>query len=287
MVATDVWSQYNLYLLMILTSFLFFAYKFAAEVTLLLPEENTKDNLYSTFKLTFFLVIVTKTISVLFKIYNQATADIFILDWEESRLPDYNPLQAHGLRVQHDKESTAPIFWRSCFVANELNELQTGSRKIHPETTLLWFSFFWITVGWRWWAQSTPIFEVVDNPLEPENLFLKFFICSSLFMLIAGVQFIICHLMWVCMQENGGDASGFSQLCSVSNCSVLIFDQKFHGYYIHGKATWGKSDIPLAWLYEKMQEEPRNNSTGNTRSFGENSFNQGGIESYNCTGKSS
>ena len=152
MVATDVWSQYNLYLLMILTSFLFFAYKFAAEVTLLLPEENTKDNLYSTFKLTFFLVIVTKTISVLFKIYNQATADIFILDWEESRLPDYNPLQAHGLRVQHDKESTAPIFWRSCFVANELNELQTGSRKIHPETTLLWFSFFWITVGWRWWA---------------------------------------------------------------------------------------------------------------------------------------
>ena len=155
-------------------------------------------------------------------------------------------------------------------MANELNEIQTGSRRIHPETTLFWFTFFWITIGWRWWSQATPNFDVVDYPLEPENLFLKFFICASLFMLIAGGQFLICHLFWIFVQDSGGDLSAFSQLCSISNCSVLIFDQKFHGYYIHGKAQWEKSDLPLMWLYRNIANEQNLASEGkNTRSFGQ------------------
>ena len=95
MVATDVWSKYNLYLVMFLTSILFFAYKMATEVTMLLPAENSKhdsSDLYHTFKVLFFAVLVTKTISMLCKIINQATADIFIMDWEKFRQPEYSPL---------------------------------------------------------------------------------------------------------------------------------------------------------------------------------------------------
>jgi len=42
--------------------------------------------------------------------------------------------------------------WRSLFIANELNELQTEMRKISPETTLIWFSFFWVALGWQYIA---------------------------------------------------------------------------------------------------------------------------------------
>lgn len=78
-------------------------------------------------------------------------------------------------------------------MANELNELQTESRRIHPETLLFWFSFFWMTVGWRWWAQTNPDVECVNNPLEPSNMFLKFFMCAAIFFCVAGVQFLLCY----------------------------------------------------------------------------------------------
>jgi hypothetical protein len=44
-----------------------------------------------------------------------------------------------------DKKAVA---WRSIFVTNELNELQTSYRKIHPETTLIWFFAFYVGLGW-------------------------------------------------------------------------------------------------------------------------------------------
>ena len=42
--------------------------------------------------------------------------------------------------------------WRSVFVANELNELQTEYRYLKPETTLIWFGFFLRGLGWEFLA---------------------------------------------------------------------------------------------------------------------------------------
>jgi hypothetical protein len=94
-------------------------------------------------------------------------------------------LNAVGLKPP--QEDDAPIFWRSCFVANELNELQVESRKITPETLLMWFSWFWIGIGWKWWAQTNPDSERNENLLEPMNPFLKFFVCASLMLSIATI----------------------------------------------------------------------------------------------------
>jgi len=49
-------------------------------------------------------------------------------------------------------------------------------------------------------------------------------------------------------------------MCSVSNISVLILDEEYHGYYIHGKAPWansgqGGSDVPLPELKKRLDEE--------------------------------
>ena len=44
-------------------------------------------------------------------------------------------------------------------------------------------------------------------------------------------------------------------LCSVSNISVLMMDEAFHGYYIHGKAPWGRSDLVMRELKENVDRE--------------------------------
>ena len=46
-------------------------------------------------------------------------------------------------------------------------------------------------------------------------------------------------------------------LCSVSNVSMLIMDQFYHGYYIHGRTPWGRSDITMAELKEALDREQK------------------------------
>ena len=53
-------------------------------------------------------------------------------------------------------------------------------------------------------------------------------------------------------------------LCSVANISVLIMDQYYHGYYLHGKAPWGRSDLIMSELKEKLDSEAQ----GDMRSRG-------------------
>lgn len=47
----------------------------------------------------------------------------------------------------------------------------------------------------------------------------------------------------------------FMDLCSVSNISLLIMDQNFHGYYLHGQAPWVSSDLLMSELKEKLDME--------------------------------
>jgi len=35
----------------------------------------------------------------------------------------------------------------------------------------------------------------------------------------------------------------FVDLCSMTNISLLMFDETFHGYYIHGRSPYGQAEI--------------------------------------------
>lgn len=51
-------------------------------------------------------------------------------------------------RREPSGEDVNSIAWRSLFIVNEFNELSTGMRRINPETTLIWFIFFYVALGW-------------------------------------------------------------------------------------------------------------------------------------------
>ena len=44
-------------------------------------------------------------------------------------------------------------------------------------------------------------------------------------------------------------------LCSVSNISLLIMDENFHGYYIHGQAPGLRADLTLSDLKKLLDKE--------------------------------
>ena len=59
-------------------------------------------------------------------------------------------------------------------------------------------------------------------------------------------------------QTDDPDSLNFAYLCTLANCSVLIMTDQYQGYYIHGKAPWGKSDLPMSWLKMELDMEAEN-----------------------------
>ena len=128
-------------------------------------------------------------------------------------------------------------------------------RKITPETTLIWFIFVYLSLGWQWIAQTNPTWHEIDFPLQPFNDFLKFFLITFVILCIAFIQVIIKLIE---TQTDDPISLNFADLCTLANCSVLIMTDKYHGYYIHGKAPWAKSDLPMAWLKMELDAEADN-----------------------------
>lgn len=123
------------------------------------------------------------------------------------------------------------MVWRSLFIANELNEMQTEYRYIRPETTLIWFVFFIKALGYEQYAQANPDMSTTSSELAPTNYILKFFLSAFLFLCIMAVQCIVELLNGYFFSLKFQD---FMDLCSVSNISLLVMDQHYHGYYLHG-----------------------------------------------------
>lgn len=89
----------------------------------------------------------------------------------------------------------------------------------------------------------------------PFNLFLKFFTSSFILLCTAVVQMI---LNFIITMSDDPKSLNFADLCTLANCSVLILTDKYHGYYIHGRAPWIKSDLPMSWLKMELDMESEN-----------------------------
>lgn len=188
---------------------------------------------YEAFKVVFFITLATKTLAMIMRIIDQTNSDIFLMDWEVPR------------KVSNEDTEDSVVAWRFTFIGNELDELQTQLRKISPETELIWFAFFWIGLGFVDLANMNPGLTEEKYQLQPTNMLLKFFLCAIIFIVIAAVQLVIYGIRNLCRAPK---IQQFTDLCSVSNISILVMTEQLHGFYINGKAPWAQSDLPLSWL---------------------------------------
>lgn len=54
--------------------------------------------------------------------------------------------------------------------------------------------------------------------------------------------------------SSGSAVVNFVDLCTLANTSIIVVKEQMFGYYIHGKAPWGQSDIPLEILQKQIFE---------------------------------
>ena len=49
----------------------------------------------------------------------------------------------------------------------------------------------------------------------------------------------------------------FIDLCSISNISIIIFDESLHGYYIHGMNPLGQAEGSLQYIESIFEKEAK------------------------------
>ena len=137
------------WILFFISGYWFIVYKLQAEAYVLLPSVDDWDSSYMIFDIVFGIILAFRLLSIVFKIVEQSKIDIFLIDWE----PTYS---SNDPTKQTKSNTDTAKVWRSIFVANEFNELQSEYRYIRPETTLIWFVFFMKALGWEYLAQANP-----------------------------------------------------------------------------------------------------------------------------------
>ena len=133
--------------------FIFWPFKAQVDLFIMLPVDRIERltlNDYYLFRTFLMICFVGQLLTVLEIIYSQSKIEIFFMDWEKTRGKLANTKNAKG------KALHAPISaWRSFFVANEWNELQS-QRRINVPFTIILTLFILVGCDWQYHATRTP-----------------------------------------------------------------------------------------------------------------------------------
>ena len=95
--------------------------------------------------------------------------------------------------------------------------------------------------------------NVVDGYISGSQFLLQFGVLSFIFLLLAGGMWLY-HVFverWFLHDTIGQ----FTDLCSLSNVSLIILEDKYHGYYIHGRAVHGFADTDMWEMRTHLRKE--------------------------------
>ncbi|XP_028416781.1 LOW QUALITY PROTEIN: meckelin-like [Dendronephthya gigantea] len=201
------------------------------------------------FRNLLIIAFVFKFIDLVHVISSQTSIDVFFVDWERPR-----PLPRS---TNQGVDAKAPVsVWRTLFIGNEWNELQT-LRKISPEIQIGLVLFFLKAVGFEHLCTTDPVrrysVDYTTDYVGEQSHLLRFAVAVLLYMSIAFVQWIFFSFIY---ERFLGDPFGdFTDLCSMANVSVLIFQNKLYGHYIHGRSVHGRSDTDMLEMHEQFKRE--------------------------------
>lgn len=167
------------------------------------------------------VTIAFKIIDLLHMLWSQISFEIFFVDWERPQGRVNQPTQGGEAGAMD-----APVsIWRTLFIANEWNEIQT-IRKINPELQIFLVLLFLKVVGLEYLATTDPQSTTTVNPttdyVGEYSKVLRFAILSIVFLSVEAVQWFFFAFIY---ERFVGDALGdFIDLCSMSNVSIFILE---------------------------------------------------------------
>ncbi|XP_050986760.1 meckelin isoform X1 [Labeo rohita] len=196
-----------------------------------------------------------KIVQFLHKLFVQLTVDIFFIDWERPR----GKASKHVEGSAETKSQASPVsIWRTYFVANEWNEIQT-IRKINPTFQVIAVLFFLEVVGFSNLALRDPSSDLRRSPeayTPPYSLILRYGVASAMWLCIGLIQVIFFTVFHERFVED--KIRQFVDLCSISNISVLLLSHRCFGYYIHGRSVHGHADTNMDEMNTNLKREAEN-----------------------------
>jgi len=141
--------------------------------------------------------------------------------------------------------------WRTLFMANEWSELATV-RRISVPLTFSLLAVVLVSADQQWVATPRP---TADDLAPGElNRALQFAVAVFWFLVLVLIQ-----LVWVwAIAERFIEPSAtmqFVDLCTVAKISVVILDERYHGYYLHCDAPYDFADADMSQLVLSLSDE--------------------------------
>ncbi|XP_072007644.1 meckelin isoform X2 [Engystomops pustulosus] len=223
-------------------------FKGQQHVSVLLPLHNDEKD-FITYVTSAFIL---KAVHFLHTLFSQLSIHIFFIDWErpKNKLP-----KSEG----GGKSSTFPVsIWRTYFIANEWNEIQTV-RKINPLFQVLVVLFFLQIVGFENLAlrdSSSSLTRDVQDYTAPWSRILRYGVATALWLVIGCLQILFFSGIYERFVED--KIRQFVDLCSMSNISVFMLSHRCYGYYIHGRSVHGHSDTNMEEMNLNLKREAEN-----------------------------
>ncbi|KAH8064393.1 hypothetical protein JL722_1258 [Aureococcus anophagefferens] len=225
----------------ILCSYYFVFFKLQEAAYTLLPAENRhdgKDFEYYPVRTAIISMWAFQTAVVLQIVVRMCQMEIFFVDWEPPRKPDVG--------------KAAPVsVWRTIFVANEFSEMMTA-RRTSTHFVLFCLGFFLVAMGLE--NNATPQPDLGDLTAGHRNIALRFANTTWWWLILAFGQWLWNFYVYERFISEPV-AQSFVDVCTVAKVSVVVFDSEYHGWYIHGDASYEHADDTMAALTDHLLHE--------------------------------
>ncbi|XP_066874056.1 meckelin isoform X5 [Kogia breviceps] len=226
-------------------------FKAQKSVSVLLPMPAQEERFVTYVGCAFAL----KALQFLHKLISQITIDIFFIDWERPKGKVLKAVEGEG----GIRSATVPVsIWRTYFVANEWNEIQTV-RKINPLFQVLTVLFLLEVVGFKNLAlmdSSSSLSRSPPSYIAPYSRILRYAVSTVLWLVVGIIQIVFFAVFYERFVED--KIRQFVDLCCMSNISVFLLSHRCFGYYIHGRSVHGHADTNMEEMNMNLKREAEN-----------------------------
>ena len=192
---------------------------------------------YYIFTCSLHALAIFQFIWVVGMTYRQCNADICFIDWEPTKIKEGSPSKVS--------------VWRTVLAANEWAEMQV-KRKIDVKFSLFWIAFFLIGLNLQYNATQQPSLQTLQPGTQ--NIVLRFANTTWWWLLLSFVQWSWKYFIY---ERYLGEppAQVFIDFCTIAKVSLLVLDEKYHGYYLHCRSPHQYADGSMAELVEMLHKE--------------------------------
>eukprot|EP00936_MAST-01D_sp_MAST-1D-sp1_P000559 g559.t1 len=243
----STFAQVFFWLTFVLSCYWYTLFKVQSDVYLLLPPKDPGYGIYTDyypFEVVLHLCFFFQMMRVIEILCVQCNTDIFFIDWEKPRGQELDHKSGHN-------RETPISAWRTIMVANEFSELVT-KRKTSIELTLVLLAFILKGLGAENYATPQPDASNLSD--GEHNMFLRFANTTFWWLIITASQRAWLYCVWLrCFDEPAH--TRFIDLCTVAKVSVLLMEEKYHGFYLHCQGSSQYADGDMEEIAKLLENE--------------------------------